>query len=92
MTEAADLTAVSRPAQQMNQRKRDRMETAKRSALIQAAVQVVANCGFHGASVSLIANHAGVASGTVYVHFESKNPYRPPAGNGLATSEQSRQA
>ena len=48
------------------------MKTAKRSALIEASVQVVANCGFHGASVDLIADHAGVAAGTVYVHFQGK--------------------
>lgn len=48
------------------------METTKRSALIEASVLAVANCGFHGASVSVIAGHAGVAAGTVYAHFESK--------------------
>lgn len=48
------------------------MEMAKRSALIEASVHVVADCGFHGASVSVIAGRAGVAEGTVYVHFESK--------------------
>ena len=48
------------------------METAKRSALIEASVQVVSNRGFHGASIGLIAGRAGVAAGTVYVHFESK--------------------
>jgi AcrR family transcriptional regulator len=48
------------------------METAKRSALIEASVQVVANYGFHGTSVSVIADRAGAAAGTVYVHFESK--------------------
>ena len=49
------------------------METAKRTALIQSTVQVVADCGFHGASMSLIADAAGVAAGTAYVHFESKD-------------------
>jgi len=48
------------------------METSKRSALIEASVHVVANRGFHGAQVSVIACRAGVAAGTVYVHFESK--------------------
>jgi len=48
------------------------MKTAKRSALIEASVQMVANRGFHNASMSVIAGHAGVAAGTVYVHFESK--------------------
>ena len=48
------------------------MDISKRTALIEASVQVVANRGFHGASVSLIASRAGVAAGTVYVHFGSK--------------------
>jgi len=34
---------------------------------------MVANCGFHGASLSLIAGIAGVAAGTIYDHFESKD-------------------
>lgn len=40
---------------------------------MESAVNTVANCGFHGASIKLIAGHAGVAAGTVYVHFESKD-------------------
>jgi len=34
---------------------------------------MVANCGFHGASLSLIAGLAGFAAGTIYVHFKSKD-------------------
>jgi len=49
------------------------MNSAKRAALIESSVQLVAKHGFHGASISLIAGLAGVASGTVYVHFESKD-------------------
>ena len=48
------------------------METEKRFAMIEASVQAVANFGFHGASVSVIADRAGIAAGTVYVHFKSK--------------------
>jgi TetR/AcrR family transcriptional repressor of multidrug resistance operon len=40
---------------------------------MEASVQVVANCGFHGASVSVIAGRAGVGTGTVYLYFESKD-------------------
>lgn len=49
------------------------MNTAKRAALIESSVKLVANRGFHGASISLIAGLAGVAAGTIYVHFESKD-------------------
>jgi AcrR family transcriptional regulator len=48
------------------------METAKQSELIEASVQLVAKCGFHGASISMIAGRAGVAAGTLYIYFESK--------------------
>ena len=76
MIDAADLTAVNRPSMQRKRRKHglrsDLMETAKRCELIEASVQVVAKCGFHGALVSTMAGRAGVAPGTLYVHFESK--------------------
>ena len=49
------------------------MNNAKRAALIESSVQMVANCGFHGASLSLIAGLAGFAAGTIYVHFKSKD-------------------
>ena len=45
------------------------MNTAKRAALIESSVQMVAICGFHGASMSLIAGIAGVAAGTIYNHM-----------------------
>jgi AcrR family transcriptional regulator len=48
------------------------METAKRTALIEASIQVVAIHGFHGAPVNVIVGRAGVSQGTMYVHFESK--------------------
>lgn len=49
------------------------MNTAERAALIESTVQVVADCGFHGGSMSLIAGRAEVAAGTAYVLFESKD-------------------
>lgn len=75
MTDAADSTAVNHlpcSRKEIHGSRRDPMVTAKRSSLIQASVQVVAERGFHDAQVSLIANRAGVAVGTVYVHFKSK--------------------
>jgi AcrR family transcriptional regulator len=34
---------------------------------------LVARHGFHGASMSAVANEAGVGTGTAYVHYESKD-------------------
>lgn len=44
-----------------------------RAALVRRAmIEVVAERGLHGASMSLVAKRAGVATGTAYVHFDSK--------------------
>lgn len=44
-----------------------------RSALVRRAmVEVIAEKGLYGASMSLVAKHAGVATGTAYVHYDSK--------------------
>jgi AcrR family transcriptional regulator len=72
MTGVADLSTMTLPSMPRKRRKRDPMETAKRSALIEASVQMVANRGFHGASVRVITGQAGVSVGTVFVHFEGK--------------------
>lgn len=49
------------------------MNSAKRTAIIESTIQMVAKHGFHGASMSQIAGLAGVAAGTIYVHYESKD-------------------
>lgn len=49
------------------------MDNKKRRALIEAAIQVVANHGFHGAPIGFIAAVANVAIGTVYRHFDDKD-------------------
>lgn len=43
-----------------------------RSAIFQAAEQVIGQYGYHGASIAEITRRAGVAQGTFYVHFNSK--------------------
>lgn len=51
------------------------MTTARvdRAALVRRAmVELVAEKGIHGASMSQVAERAGVATGTAYVHYESK--------------------
>lgn len=45
----------------------------KRAAVIQAALELVAEQGFHGTPMALVAEKAGVAAGTIYRYFESKD-------------------
>ncbi|MGZ4706234.1 MAG: TetR/AcrR family transcriptional regulator [Acidimicrobiales bacterium] len=45
-----------------------------RAAAVRAALRtLVARNGFHGASMSAVATEAGVATGTAYVHYASKD-------------------
>jgi TetR/AcrR family transcriptional regulator, repressor of fatR-cypB operon len=45
----------------------------KRADVMQAALELVAEQGFHGAPMAEIAEKAGVAAGTIYRYFESKD-------------------
>jgi len=45
----------------------------KRAAIIQATVELVSENGFHGTPMSMVADRAGVAAGTIYRYFESKD-------------------
>ena len=45
-----------------------------RAALVRRAlVELVADRGFRGTSMAAVAEHAGVATGTAYVHYDSKD-------------------
>jgi len=44
----------------------------RRQAILDAALTVFANHGYHSASVSMIAKEAGVSKGLMYNYFESK--------------------
>jgi AcrR family transcriptional regulator len=44
----------------------------KRSALLQAALELFAENGFNGSPTSLIAKRAGVANGTLFLYFKNK--------------------
>src|SRR5947207_775573 len=48
-------------------------ETGKRERILDAAVRVFAAEGFYNAKVSQIAQAAGVADGTIYLYFKSKD-------------------
>lgn len=45
----------------------------RRSAIIEAAIDVFAQRGFHHARVSDVAKEAGIADGTIYLYFKSKD-------------------
>lgn len=45
----------------------------KRDEIIHAAMELIAEHGFHGAPMALVAERAGVAAGTIYRYFESKD-------------------
>ncbi len=44
----------------------------KRNDILQAALELIAERGFHGAPMAEIAEKAGVAAGTIYRYFDSK--------------------
>ena len=45
----------------------------KREEIVQAALEIIAENGFHGAPMAMIAERASVAVGTIYLYFESKD-------------------
>lgn len=45
----------------------------KRDEIIRAAIELIAEHGFHGAPMAKVAAEAGVAAGTIYRYFESKD-------------------
>jgi AcrR family transcriptional regulator len=44
----------------------------KRTAVMQAMMELVTEHGFHGTAMSMVAKRAGVAAGTIYHYFDSK--------------------
>jgi TetR/AcrR family transcriptional regulator, repressor of fatR-cypB operon len=45
----------------------------KRDEIVRAALELIAEHGFHGAPMATIAERAGVGAGTIYRHFENKD-------------------
>lgn len=60
MADTATATVLARPA------------TDKRDAILSAALGVISKFGLHNAPMSAVARAAGVAVGTVYLYFPSK--------------------
>ncbi len=53
-------------------RRRMKNNKPKYNQIIEAAVKVIAENGYHGSQVSKIAKAAGVADGTIYLYFKNK--------------------
>lgn len=45
----------------------------KRTEILRAALELIAEQGFHGAPMAMIAEKAGVAAGTIYCYFKSRD-------------------
>jgi len=45
----------------------------KRDEIVRAALEIIAEHGFHGAPMAMIADKAGVGAGTIYRYFENKD-------------------
>jgi len=45
----------------------------KRDEILRAALELIAENGFHGAPMAMIAERAGVGAGTIYRYFENKD-------------------
>jgi AcrR family transcriptional regulator len=52
--------------------KREKLREERRRQILEAALSVFAQKGFHAANVSDVAAQAGVSQGTIYWYFESK--------------------
>lgn len=48
-------------------------KTGKRGDIMRAALELIAEHGFHGAPMAMIAEKAGVGAGTIYRYFASKD-------------------
>src|SRR3954470_21561139 len=51
---------------------REEQANDKREAILDAALLLFGELGFHGTAVPQVAQKAGVGAGTIYRHFESK--------------------
>ena len=61
------------PTHAATRRRADAQPAPKRDAILRAAIDVFAGRGFFNAQVADVARAAGVAAGTVYLYFESKD-------------------
>ena len=67
------IHSVAMPAHAASRRRADAHPAPKRDAILRAAIDVFAERGFFNAQVADVARSAGVAAGTVYLYFSSKD-------------------
>ena len=48
-------------------------KSEKRNEIIRVALEIIAEHGFHGAPMAMIAEKAGVGAGTIYRYFDNKD-------------------
>jgi AcrR family transcriptional regulator len=48
-------------------------KTDKREEIVKASLELIAEQGFHGAPMAMIAQRAGVGAGTIYRYFENRD-------------------
>jgi TetR/AcrR family transcriptional regulator, fatty acid metabolism regulator protein len=68
-----NIHSVAMPAHAAPRRRADAHPAPKRDAILRAAIDVFAERGFFNAQVADVARSAGVAAGTVYLYFSSKD-------------------
>src|ERR671935_3097071 len=66
-------SAMPLPAISRKSRAEPAMPGPKRDAILRAAIDVFAERGYFNAQVADVARAAGVAAGTVYLYFKSKD-------------------
>ena len=71
--QSAPAKALVDPANEDDSAKRARRSGDKRERILNAAVRVFAKNGFYATRVSEVAKAAGVADGTIYLYFRSKD-------------------
>ena len=67
------IHSVAMPTHAATRRRADAQPAPKRDAILRAAIDVFAERGFFNAQVADVASAAGVAAGTVYLYFRSKD-------------------
>src|SRR4051794_4495483 len=68
-----NIHSVATPAARRTARPESAPPTSKKDAILRAAIDVFAERGYFNAQVADVARAAGIAAGTVYLYFRSKD-------------------